>query len=348
MPYNDAMSYLEIILPFGIPPAPLAKELVRQMKTPSLAALLGYATSEQHHDFDEFARLLPHELWVTRHFNQANAKLNSPALSHSLMHGFGIQAPAGFWFTLSPIHIHIARDHMVMTDPRRLDINEEESQALFNAAKEICEELGKTLVYGDAKTWFLRADEWASLQTASLDAAAGHNMEIWIAKGEHEVAWRKLQNEIQMLWHIHPVNQRRDELGRNTINSVWLHSGSAELQTLDCQLGLKHFSNLYQQTSQQTNKSDAKQSVLIENLIEPALNSDWGIWLAHMNQLEQDWFAPALQALQNKQFKSLQLVLSNGQSLTELCCHAPQAWKFWRKPSLETLFKLAHRSQQNA
>lgn len=343
MPYNGAMSYLEIILPFGIPPASLAKELVKQMKTPSLAMLLGYAQQHPVHAFDEFARLLPHEFWLSRHFSSANSILTSPPLSHSRMQEFGLQNLEGFWFTLSPIHIHIARDHMVMTDPRRLDISDEESRALFESAKDICEELGKTLVFGDAKTWFLRADDWPSLQTASLDAAAGHNMEIWIAKGEHEVAWRKLQNEIQMLWHIHPVNQQRDEQGRNTINSVWLHSGSAELQTLQCELGVKCFADL---AKRQNAQKHTKQSVVIENCLEPALNSDWGTWLTQMNQLERDWFAPALQALQTKQIKTLQLVVSDGLCLAQLSCQAPQTWKFWRKPSLEILLKLAQPSPQ--
>lgn len=331
------MSYLEIILPFGIPPATLAKELVKQMKTPSLAMLLGHARQDSTHNFDEFARLLPHEFWLSRHFNASKSILNSPALTHSRMHAFDLQHSEGYWFTLSPVHIHIARDHMVMTDPRRLDISTEESRALFEAAKEICEEFGKTLVYGDAKTWFLRADEWATLQTASLDAAAGHNMEIWIAKGEHEVAWRKLQNEIQMLWHIHPVNQQRDEQGRNTINSVWLHSGSAERHHLDCELNIANFAELMQ-------KKNKKNSVYVENLLEPALNSDWGTWLLQINQLEQNWFAPALQALQAKQLKTVRLVLSDGLCLAELSCTAPQSWKFWRKPSLDTLLQLAQSS----
>ena len=333
------MSYLEIILPFGIPPASLAKELVKQMKTPSLATLLGYARQDHLHAFDEFARLLPHEFWLSRHFGEASSILTSPPLTHNRMQEFGLQTVEGFWFTLSPIHIHIARDHMVMTDPRRLDISDEESRALFEDAKEICEELGRTHVYGDAKTWFLRADDWASLQTASLDAAAGHNMEIWIAKGEHEVAWRKLQNEIQMLWHIHPVNQQRDDQGRNTINSVWLHSGSAELQTLQSKLGVRCFADLSKQ-------ANLTQSMVIDDCLEPALNSDWGIWLAQMNRLEHDWFTPALQALQSKQIKTLQLVLSDGQSLAQFSCPAPQAWKFWRKPSLEILLKLAQPPEQ--
>ncbi|MFA9275479.1 MAG: hypothetical protein ACEQSE_11460 [Candidatus Aquirickettsiella gammari] len=332
------MSHLEIIVPFGIPPAALAKELVKQMKTPALATLLAHVRGKHIHEHDEFARQLPHELWLTRDFNTTADISSSPALTHQRMQTFGLQPAQGFWFTLSPIHIHIARDHMVMTDQRRLDISNEESRALFEAAQEICEEVGKPLLYGDAKTWFLRADDWHTLQTASLDAAAGHNMEIWIAKGEHEVAWRKLQNEIQMLWHIHPVNQTRDEQGRNTINSVWLHSGSAEIHAINYERNVPHFNAIKNQNN--------PANILIEDILEPALNSDWGNWLAHMNQLEQDWFAPALAALQNRQIKSLKLVFSDGQRLCQMSCRAPQTWKFWCKPSLQTLLALANSPAQ--
>ncbi|MFZ6817830.1 hypothetical protein [Undibacterium sp. Ji22W] len=332
------MSHLEIIMPFGIPPATLAKELVKHMKTPALASLLAYARDKQIHEHDEFARQLPHEDWLARDFETPHNNASSPALTHQRMQELGIQMSSGYWFTLSPIHIHIARDHMVMTDQRRLDINDLESHDLFEAAREICEELGKSLLYGDAKTWFLRADDWRSLQTASLDAAAGHNMEIWIAKGEQEVAWRKLQNEIQMLWHIHPVNHAREEKGRNTINSVWLHSGSAEVHTNRSQRNLQRFDAI--------NYQNDSASILVEDLLEPALNSDWGNWLACINQVENNWFKPALNALQNKQIKSLKLVLSDGQRLCQISCRAPQAWKFWRKPNLQFLIDLTGSSIQ--
>jgi hypothetical protein len=34
--------------------------------------------------------------------------------------------------------------------------------------------------------------------------------------------WRQMQNEIQMIWHDHPVNAARMERGELPINSVWL------------------------------------------------------------------------------------------------------------------------------
>jgi hypothetical protein len=71
-----------------------------------------------------------------------------------------------------------------------------------------------TLQYGDASTWFLRADGWTGLKTASADAACGHNVDIWMPDGEHARAWRKLQNEIQMMWFAHTLNDEREAQGK--------------------------------------------------------------------------------------------------------------------------------------
>lgn len=346
MPYNDGMSYLEIILPFSIPPQSLAKELMKQMRTPSLATLLGHARTTAVHEFEELSRQLPHEYWLTRDFDTpdkqaSDQRSTSPALTHFSMQQAGVLPKEGFWFTLSPVHIHVARDHLVMTDPLRLHISEAESRALFAAAESLCTELGHTLIYGDQQTWFLRADQWQNLSTASLTAACGHNMDIWIATGEHEVAWRKLQNEIQMQWHIHPVNQEREEQGLNTINSVWLHSGSSRLQVPSYAFGIDQF----QQALATPTQFPAKGIVLVE-LMEAALNNDWGSWLAAMNQLEESCFSPLLQALENKKVVAINLIFSDAHRLNVFECKAPQSWKFWRKASLQALANLAGTTSQ--
>jgi len=343
LPYNDGMSYLEIILPFGIPPTSLAKELMKQMRTPSLAALLGHAKTVALHEFEELSRQLPHEYWMTRDFDDANQsglasdkRSTSPALTHYFMQQAGVLPEEGYWFTLSPVHIHVARDHLVMTDPQRLAISEAESRALFDAAESLCTELGHSLIFGDKQTWFLRADPWRNLSTASLQAACGHNMDIWIAKGECEVAWRKLQNEIQMQWHIHPVNQSRADQGLDTINSVWLHSGSEKLQAPEHVFGITKLHDILTSPT----PSGAK-AVVLDNLNAAYLNNDWGSWLAAMNELEQTCFLPVLQALQSKKMSAVNLVVSDTHRLAIFECKAPQSWKFWRKASLQPLAILA-------
>src|SRR5690606_12665127 len=109
----------------------------------------------------------------------------------------------------------------------QLQLAEDEAQALFESALSVCEESGKSLLYGDAHTWFLRADDWQDLHTSTPDAACGHNIDIWMPKGQNERDWRRLQNEIQMHWHAHAINEQRAERGLKPVNSVWLWGGTA-------------------------------------------------------------------------------------------------------------------------
>ena len=350
LPYNRAMNHLEIILPFCIPPAPLAPDLLRELQTPAFAKLIALANRGEMHIFDTFSRRLPHESLLAGHFslesrtgiaqsdfNVKDNHLNSPATTHRKMQQFGLTPDEGFWFTLSPVHIHIARDHLVLTDQRRLNLSEAEARVLFDAALPMCAELGKTLLYGDAKTWFLRADAWHALQTATMDAACGHNIDIWMPKGEQEVAWRKLQNEIQMLWFIHDVNTQRDARGDNLVNSVWLHSGSAALTPMPViQSSRTDLSAIIRGMN-----SQHKTILQLDALLEPALNNDWANWLDAMHQLETHWFAPLLQALKDKKIRQLSLVTTDANRLMTFSLTSNSLWKFWRAPSLDQLFSIA-------
>lgn len=346
------MSYLEIILPFAIPPAPLAKDLQRELTVPGYSSLIGKATIGTTKVFEDFSRRLPHETALTGHFamesrtdtagdllnlqeivsNQLDNQRSSPKDTHNKMRALGLTVDQGLWFTLHPVHIHIARDHLVLTDRRRLVLSESDARLLFRDAELICAELGKTLIYGDAQHWFLRADDWQDLCTATPDAACGHNVDIWMPKGTQERAWRKLQNEIQMQWHSHPVNEERESQGHKSVNSVWLSGGSTQAMTLPTITdGPAHFKET---------ATDKNQRIILDHLLEPALNSDWAEWLTQMRILEQDWFAPAAAALRSRELDRLVLTVSDASLLTQFSVTPWSLKKFWRKNSLQPLFAL--------
>jgi hypothetical protein len=82
-------------------------------------------------------------------------------------------------------------------------------------------------------TWLFRAENFKSLKTSSVHLAKGRNIDVWMPKDTDQVGvakkWRQLQNEIQMIWHDHPINSARYERGELPINSVWLQGiGSLE------------------------------------------------------------------------------------------------------------------------
>jgi hypothetical protein len=354
LPYNRIMSTLEILIPFSLPPAEMAPDLLRTLATPALATLLSRAQASAPQESDAFSRSLPHETWLARKLGLASpaASNSSPQLAIAAMQTIDYTDEGGYWFLVQPVHIHIARDHLVLTDQRRLDLLEQESRALFATAKSVFAESGKTLLYGDAQTWFMRADDWADMQTSTPDAACGHNIDIWMPKDpsdQHDRAWRKLQNEVQMHWHTHVVNEQREFRRADPINSIWLWGGAGSAQPGDStrfthSFGLPkaygHFASNQMQSATVNDVLAAKPQhglVMLDRLISAGLAQDWSYWLEQMHALEAEWFAPLLGALKAGQLGNVSMILSHNTKLMEFKVTRNSLRKFWVKRSLAAL-----------
>jgi len=323
------MSHFEILLPFGLPDPQMAPDLLRQLHAPALEMLLARSKPSVYREFDPFSRMLPHEAWLSGGTNDA---ATSPPLATSMMQKLSVAVEPGLWFIVQPVHIHIARDHLVLTDMRRCPLSEAESRALFEAARPHFEQAGKTLCYGDAKTWFVRADDWNNLLTATPDAAGGHNIDIWMPKGEGERAWRKLQNEVQMEWHEHAVNEARASLRLQPINSLWIWGASDGKQA-----ALRPIADINISAAAWLASTSTSRLMVLDNLSEAALAEDWGSWLDYMQALDKSWFTPMLDALRTGKAAHLKLIVSNTTQLREFEISKMALRKFWAKPSLARL-----------
>ncbi len=357
MTYNLGMKQITLVLPFALPPPEMAPDLMRALSAPALATLLARSAAHQTVTFDSSTRHLPHEIWLANALGLSgpvSAPDATPAFARAVMHGLGLEVPAGTWFIVNPVHIQIARNHLLMSDQRQVRLSEHESRALFEAAKPYFDEIGKPLLYGDAENWFVRADDWARLRTASPDAAIGQNLNAWMPEGSGELACRKLQNEVQMLWHAHPVNHARQARGQAPINSFWLWGGATEapepsharplVAVLDAPAWMQA---LAESGSAETTAAAVLAAVVADpqthalvvsgSLIEAALASDWSAWLLHMQRLEQEWFAPLLAALKNGRVDQVKLVFNHRDAYAESTTTTMSQRKFWRRPTLHRL-----------
>ena len=359
MPYNRAMSHLDILLPFGLPPPELARDLLRELKLPALATLMARAkTGPRRQAFDDFARALPHEMWLASQFalppfkpvTPGQDNQNSPALACAAMRAMGLDVEKGAWFMLHPAHIHIARDHLVLTDIRQIGLSDAESRELFDAALPLFAEAGRELVYGDAGTWFLRADDWQGLLSSTPDATCGHNIDIWMPKGNGDQAWRKLQNEVQMLWFAHPLNERREMQGRQTVNSLWLWGGATAQPSAPGQREVFNLPDGFAGLGQYAKAAHAGVGITeviaarpehglltLSQLIQPALTGEWSEWLQQLQTLESTCFAPLLQAMQQRRLDSLSLIVTDSGHALEMSTTRLSLKKFWLKPALTGL-----------
>lgn len=356
LPYNRCMSHLDILLPFGLPPAEIAGDVLRALKTPALASLVARTSSHRREEFDALSRALPHETWLARQFGleETMTRRGSPPVAAASVRAYGLPADTGNWFLLHPVHLHLSRDHVLLTDQRQLSVSEPESRALFDAAKPLFDEIGKPILYGDARTWFLRADDWDALNTATADAATGRNMAMWLPEGSGERDWRKLQNEVQMQWHAHPVNEEREGRGEKAINSLWLWGG-AEATTNTPPIRYSELFNLPgwadalgRAASASVKISSASDIVaaaplhglaVLDQLIEPALANDWSEWLDRLHALESGWFVSISEALKAGKIHQVSLVMTHGTDLAEFVSSRYSFKKFWVKPSLKRLVR---------
>ncbi|HYD97083.1 MAG TPA: hypothetical protein VEC01_17270 [Noviherbaspirillum sp.] len=347
------MIELDILLPFGLPPAELSADLLRELHAPALATLLARAKLAQQEQRDGFQLALPHETWLAQQFGFAGNDGSSPPVAEALMQKAGLQTDnAGAWFILQPVHIHIARDHLVLTDPRQLGLDENEARALFKVAEPLLAEAGKALRFGEPGIWFVQAGDWAGLRTATPDAACGHNIDIWMPAGPQERNWRKVQNEVQMHWFNHPVNEQREARGEKPVNSVWLWGGPSGTGTrpgarYDKIFNLSGWMQAFCAAAPRHGEAGdgaqllpqmaGRNLLLLDALLEPALSSDWAGWLDGMRKLEERWFAPLLQSLQSAKLDTISLILTHDARISRFAASRPSLRKFWVKPSLARL-----------
>lgn len=355
------MAHISLVLPFALPVPEFAPDLTRALQAPALAALSSRTAECRFYPLDPKARALPHELWTARALGLARSQ--EPAVAASAMRGFGLDPADGMWFVVNPTHIQIARTHLMMGDLRQLDLREDEARALFDSALESFTEAGYGLAWGSADTWFMRADAWAELQTASPDAAVGMNLTDWMPTGAPARAFRKLQNDVQVTWYTDPVNAAREARGQSPINSFWPW-GAASMATEQAgrlvataqgKAGARptliahavpgwlgaladRRADTPAALAAAAASSDAERLLLVAgNAASPAIAADWDGWLRAMQQLDGELFAPLLEQLGKGRIKSLRVVLSHRDGHLEFVTTPMAQRKFWRRPTLEAL-----------
>ena len=146
-----------------------------------------------------------------------------------------------------------------------------------------------------------------------------------------------------MLWHEHPVNEARQARGLQPVNSCWLWGGagpSAPSGQVAIAGGTEWMSALAADTQPSAERLIAQPgAVMLADLISPAQVGDWADWLARMQRLEQEWFAPLLAALKAGSIARLTMTLSHRNGWTTVAGTGMAQRKFWRKPTLTPLLK---------
>lgn len=252
-----------------------------------------------------------------------------------------------------PVHLQLARDHIILAPPSATTLGASEAEALLAVVNDHFAGRGIGIDQLGVGRWRLRCETPLRLQSWSSALASGRDIFDYLPEGEDTWLWRRLHNEIQMLWHDHPVNAAREARGETPINGLWIEGRSTLLRPAGAPYsrvlaqtpvvaGLARAAGVQVQewapaTGATYPGHEELASVLAQ--AEPVL-VELALW--EQDTTAADWrgittgwsalaavLAPALG--RTPRTRQLELVLTGRERIVRLGWSPADGWKFWRR-----------------
>lgn len=238
----------------------------------------------------------------------------------------GEEPDTEFWLRADPVHLAPDRDQLVMLPAAVLEATQKELDALVSAFNAHYGAEGWQLVMRHPAYGHLRSPHVLDAVTHDPGSLAGRPVLESMPAGPGAAELKRLMNEVQMLFHTHPVNRAREEAGKPLINSLWLWGGGTlpafggEAPTLVVS-DLPLVRGLALWAGRAPVLPVAADSLEVDSLA--ALAAD------DVQVLERRWFALLFQQVQSGQRGVLTLHLG---SMGIYRLDKSSAWRFWRRP----------------
>lgn len=273
-----------------------------------------------------------HERWLHR-------RLGLPpdcALAACAVLGSG---PLPVHWRLDPVHLHVGRDHLVLTDPAELALAPGDAEALAAALAPLFAEEGLLLTTAGPTRWALRETDPARplrLVTRAMLGALGRSIDAWQPTGDDARRWRRMVNEVQMTWFEHPVNAAREADGLPAVNSLWIEgrcpdAGNPAL-TPACVEAARRLALRERRAPQAAlDVDDGRGALRVDDrLLDAQVTGDPLRWAEAWRALDASLFQPIARA-DAPWRKGLRLVLAGDAGWRTLEIAGRADWRFWRR-----------------
>ena len=320
--------HVTLLLPGALLPREVVDALAEPLAQTALAALLARADLVG----DSETAAPAHLAWLAEHLFQQAMPLATAPYAYAALAG---AAPTRevLWHA-DPVHLEVARDHLVVT-PLAAPPSDDEASALIDAANTLAAAMEARLIRA-ADRWFLQSGRPWDLDTEPLSVALGRPVPDALPRGADTGRWNRLLTEIQMTWHTHPVNEAREARGEPTINSLWLHGGGtwsplkrgaygAVLADAPEWRGAAHAAAVPSAPADAAPDDGAL--IVRDALLAPRLMQDWHGWIDAVRRLDE-----RIATLSRS--SALDLVLAGGGTVRRLRSRPSDRLKFWRAHTL--------------
>lgn len=335
--------HCHLLIPGLIPPRPIIEKIGSTLKLPALATLLarGERRTQPASDISE---------WLCRSF--AVAKQQDWPIAPITLGADGIEPEHYYWLRVDPVSLRVSRDRLILADSQSFSLSQAEAEALTSSLNQHFASEGWRFFSPTPDHWYLRLEQAPALETQPLANAAGGYVDTHLPDGKDAQHWRSIINEIQMLFHEHPVNLAREEQGELPVNSAWLWGGGSSKETprspfsaiwsneaLTRAFALASGTPCASLPASATAWLDSAQKsgtslIVLDSLYAHAQCGDTQSWAATAQELEQRWFAPIKHALATGMLKKMTLHALGAHGALEVNASRKNLWQIWRREKL--------------
>lgn len=254
-----------------------------------------------------------------------------------------------YWLRADPVHLRVQRDHVILADSGTFSISQAEAEQLTATLNAHFQDEGFVFYPMRPDRWYLGMAQAPDLTTSPITQVIGHNIDPWLPRGGEGLKWHRYFNEIQMLFHDHPVNEARAAAGDLPVNSIWLWGGGT-MPTLQAPPADRVWSRetlsvaLANATSIPFETPPASAAhwidegrhwgnhlIVLDDLTGASQYGDVIGWREALLQLEQHWFSPLWKALQRGTVS--EVVIETPGRFVALRCEIDRRapWRIWKR-----------------
>jgi len=250
------------------------------------------------------------------------------------------------WLRADPVHLAVQRDNVQLLDSHVLQPTLAEAHAIAATVNAHFRQDDLQIEVRHDARWYVRVPAADLPEAAPLWRVSGASVFERLPTHSGRINWRSLQNEVAMLLHDHPVNLAREAAGRPAINGLWFWGGGAlpehtagkEPRRIVASLALARGMALHRGDRPVDLPGDIGSLVpsteptlvVLHQATRALRGNDAADWLAAVEALHANWFAPAKQKLLTGEIETLTLLLPNESASLATTVRPAMRRRFWR------------------
>lgn len=256
----------------------------------------------------------------------------------------GLDVSNDSWLIAEPVHLVPDRDRLMLFPARFLELQAAEVAKLIAKLNSHFADRHLRFHAPTDDRWYVSCAPSEIPETTPPNVARVGSLTDHQPKSKGKLNWRSLQNEVQMLFFDHPVNEARAIAGMPLVSGTWFWGGgtlpSVRKPAYDRVVAGPGLATLLAEHSgidvkplswDAISTTEGNVLAVLDSCAVLAEDADLLAWESELTRVDREWFQPISRALGTGAIQHLTLHVPDGERTLSFCLsRRNHLLRFWR------------------